>query len=313
VTKALDVPSLLDALNVNVQRHVGEVYWAPCPLPDHPEHTPSWFMRERPGDRFHGAWHCYGCKASGWPVQLVQLMLGLKTQKEAAVWLKTMPEIESPIPMRIEVVPVPRVQALRVPREVEFEEWPARFADYLAGRGVTESQRDGWGLGYVPKDSESELADRVWLPAHDMGGRLLSYTARAIKPVRRRYREPFRSEGASDAAIFGEVRWPSVSKDVAIVAEGAFNVLALERVLPRPVALAALMGSSLDSLQVLKLSGFKRLLLATDPDKAGEKAAAALRAALARYCQIEQLPIPRGQDCDSMNPGDLEGLLASRL
>ncbi len=307
----IDVERLLDALGIPIVRRAGEAVWCCCPL--HGERTPSFFVRIRPGDRFHGSFHCFGCKASGWPVQLVQQILKLKTQREAKEWLRTMPEAEVVVPRRVEVVAREHRAELLVPEAVEFEDWPARYADYLETRHVTLEQRAAWGLGYVPRDSDSELADRVWIPARDAQGRLLSYTARAIKPVRRRYREPFRSEGASSAAIFGELRWPEQPRDVVVVVEGAFNALAIERVAPRPLAVAALMGSSLDPLQVLKLTRFARVLLATDPDKAGERAATELRGALSRYAQLEQLPIPLGQDCDSMDPDELRALLASRL
>ncbi len=309
----LAIPRLLDALGIPVVRQAGEVYWCCCPLPDHNERTPSWFIRERPGDRFHGAWHCYGCKESGWPVQLVQKLKGLETQREATTWLRTMPDAEVIVPRRVEVVAREQRAELQIPGAVEFEDWPDRYADYLEKRRVTLEQRATWGLGFVPKDSDSELADRVWIPARDARGRLLSYTARAIRPVRRRYREPFRSEGASSAAIFGELRWPELPSDTVVVVEGSFNAMACERNAPRPLAVAALMGSSLDPLQVLKLTRFTRVLLATDPDKAGEKAATELRGALSRYSKLEQLPIPVGQDCDSMDPDELRALLASRL
>ncbi len=310
MSRSVDVPSMLAALRIPVVRQAGEALWCNCPI--HGERTPSFFVRLRPGDKFSGSSHCFGCGWSGFPVQLVQKLLGLKTQGEAYEWLRTMPQVEQPLPRRVEVVPVPLVRALAVPDAVEFDAWPSRYADYLLERRrVTPEQRARWGLGFVPRDSESELADRVWIPAHDAGGRLLSYTARAVGNARRRYREPFRSEGASSAAVFGELLWPALPKDVVVVVEGSFNALAVERCSPRPVAFAALMGSSLDTLQVLKLSRFARVLLATDPDKAGEKAALALRGALARYVKVDQLAIPAGQDCDSMEPDALRALLAS--
>lgn len=313
MTRAIDIPSLLEALRIPVVRQAGEVRWCCCPL--HGERTPSWFIRENPGDRFHAAWHCYGCKESGWPVQLVQKMLNFKTQAEAFEWLRTMPMIDQPLPRRIEVV-VTASQAVRlnVPEGVEFDEWPDRYAEYLAiDRRVTLDQRQRWELGFVRRSTDSELADRVWIPARDSAGKLLSYTARAVGAARRRYREPRREEGASSRAIFGELLWPSLPRDVVVVTEGAFNALAVERQTPRPVAIAALMGSSLDPMQVMKLTAFARVVLATDPDKAGEKAARDLRAALVRYTSVTQMPLPTGNDCDSIEPERLTALLSSAL
>jgi hypothetical protein len=156
------------------------------------------------------------------------------------------------------------------------------------------------------------LAGRIWIPAHDAGGRLLSYTARAIGEARRRYREPYAKEGASPAAIFGELRWPVLDRRRVVVTEGAFNAMAVERVAPG-LPVAALMGSSLDPLQVLKLTRFETVLLALDPDKAGLKARAQLRGALARYVKIVDVAIPAGQDCDSLPAEQLGALVHQAL
>lgn len=305
----LDVPALLEALRIPIVRRAGEVYWCCCPL--HGETTPSWFIRERPGDRFHGAWHCYGaCKQSGWPVQLVQQMLGMKTQAEAFQWLRTMPAVDQPVPQRIEVQHVGVRSRLEVPPEVRFDDWPERYREYLTEtRHMPWTQVERWGLGYVDRDSTSELADRIFIPALDRAGRLLSYTCRAVGKARRRYREPRREEGANDAAIFGERVWGSRPPHAVVVVEGAFNALTVERCSHDPVAVAALMGSSLHPLQVMKLANYPRVVLALDPDKAGEKAAVELRAALSRYTKVERLEIPTGFDCDSMPVEQLRELL----
>lgn len=320
MSRDVDVPSLLAALRIPVVRKAGEAYWCCCPSPDHTERTPSWFIRERPGDRFHASFHCFGCEFAGWPVQLVQKMLGLKTQREAFEWLRSMPTVEHPIPQRIEVVTIQPKTALQVPAGVEFgplAEWPSRYREYLEGRQVVE-QVGAWGLGYVPTsalgaDGEpSPLAGRVWIPAHDAGGRLVSYTARAIGPAKRRYREPYAKEGASPAAIFGELRWPVLESKIVVVTEGAFNAMAVERIAPR-TPIAALMGSSLDTQQVLKLIRFAKVVLALDPDKAGLKANAKLRAALARYTRVVDVKIPAGQDCDSLPAPVLRALVDQAL
>ncbi len=316
MSRSVDVHSLLAALKIPVVRQAGTAIWCCCPL--HGERTPSWFIRDNPGDSFHGSSHCYGCGWSGFPVQLVQRLLALPTQREAYLWLVNMPAVEQSLPRRIEVVSVPLARALARPEAVwvpmVLADWQSRYLDYLLeDRHLTEAQVRGWGLGYVERDSASELADRVYLPAEDAGGRLLSYTCRAVGNAKRRYREPHRAEGANDAAILGELRWPSLPKDVVVVVEGGFNGYAAERASPIPVAFGALMGSSLHPLQVLKLANYPRVLLATDPDKAGEKAAIALRGALARYTHVEQLPIPVGHDCDSLPVQQLRDLLGRAL
>ncbi len=246
---------------------------------------------------------------------MAQRLLGLKTQKEAFLWLRDMPVIASPIPKSIEVVTLAPKMALQIPEGVEFgplDEWPSRYREYVEGRHLTAVQVAAWGLGYVPRNSESPLADRIWIPAHDAGGRLLSYTARAIGAARRRYREPYAKEGASPAAIFGELRWPVQGREHVVVTEGALNSLAVERVAPG-VPVAALMGSSLDTQQVLKLIRFGVVLMAFDPDKAGNKVRAQLRGQLARYVKTRDIAIPAGQDCDSLPAEELRALVNHAL
>ena len=317
MSRVVDVDSLLAALRISAVRRAGSVVWACCPV--HIERTPSFFIRDDVTSSFHGASHCYGCGGSWFPPQLVQQLLGFKTQREAFEWLRTMPQIEQPIPRTVEVSSLPVFgKRLAQPREVEVPEraadWPERYLDYLRDRRVTDHQIEFWGLGFVPLRSSSELADRVYIPACDAGGRLLSYTCRAVgKGARRRYREPRREEGASAAAVFGELVWPALPKDVVLVTEGAFNAMAVERALPRPAAVAALMGSSLAPTQVLKLAGFARAVLLTDPDEAGDKAADALAGALGRYTQVRRVRLPEGQDCDSLPPDELRGILSAAL
>lgn len=312
MSRVVDVPSLLAALKIPVVRQAGTAVWCCCPI--HLERTPSWFIRDDPGDRFHGSSRCYGCKGGWFPVQLVQAMLGLKTQKEAYEWLRTMPTVEQPLPQRVEVVSRVSSPRLVVPREVRFDDWPDRYREYLTERRhMPWDQVMRWELGYVDRESPSELADRLFIPARDSQGTLLSYTCRAVGNARRRYREPRREEGASGAAVFGELLWPALPKGDVVVVEGAFNALAVERASPKPVAFAALMGSSLHPLQVMKLSRFPHVILATDPDSAGEKAAIALEGALARYCKVSRIRIPVGEDCDSMPEAQLRDLLGRAL
>lgn len=316
----IDVEALLAALRIPVARRAGTAVWVCCPLPEHNERTPSFFVRDDPGSSFHSSSHCYGCGWSGFAPQLVQKLLGLKTQREAREWLRKMPAVERPLPRSVEVAPAPAPvvapASVARPEAVEMgqlRDWPERYRSYLEGRSVTAEQVARWGLGYVPRGADSPLADRVYLPAHDAQCRLLSYTARAVSSrARRRYREPYRSEGASPAAVFGEVWWQGLPVEHVVVTEGAFNALAVERALPE-VAVAALMGSQVHPLQVLKLTRFRHVVVVTDPDAAGDKAALALTAALARYVASTRVRLPPGEDPDSLDPHDLRSLLASAL
>lgn len=295
----VDVPVLLERLGIQAKRK-GREWWACCPL--HGERTPSWQMRDDPDDADkHGRWRCLGaCHEGGGPAGLVMRVLGYESARQAWDWIRgnaALPEEERSLSVTVEPAGAALLRrGFHLPEGVRFpplDEWPSPARSYLLGRGVTEEQIDRWGIGYAV---DGWLAGRIVLPWRDAQVRLVGYTARAFLPGQKRYREPRAEEGADRSAVYGEEHWPHPgARKAVIVTEGALDALAVERSVWTPVA--ALCGSVLLPGHVARLSTFKRVVVAGDPDKAGQGLVEAAVAALSRWVEVRRVSLPEGYDC----------------
>ena len=166
---------------------------------------------------------------------------------------------------------------------------PAR--EYLLGRGVTQEQIDRWGIGYAIR---GRLRNRIVIPVYTEG-ELRTYSARAIAVGVRggRYDSGKAHMGAQPKrAVWGQPRHDH-ALGVVTVAEGIFSGLALERAgAPNP---SALLGSELTPERARILGEFPKLLIATDPDKAGEKVARML-SILGRRARVARLRLEKSPD-----------------
>jgi DNA primase len=177
--------------------------------------------------------------------------------------------------------------------------WPSPARDYLSGRGVTQVQVERWGLGYAV---DGRLAGRVVFPVRNNVGTLISYTARSFTGEGRRYLEPKIEEGADQGAVFGEEHWDPDECELAVVTEGAMDALAVERATGLPVA--AVYGSQILPGHLARLQRWRTLILATDSDPAGDKAAAEISGALGRWTRAVRWRPPEGFDCASLAQRD---------
>jgi hypothetical protein len=95
------------------------------------------------------------------------------------------------------------------------------------------------------------------------------------------------------------------------------NGLAIERALAGVegrVELAGLSGSKFDHRKAGKLATFRRLLVATDPDDAGDGAYAEIAGTLGRRCEVARFAYPhRGRDAVDTPPPDLAAALAEAI
>ena len=80
-----------------------------------------------------------------------------------------------------------------------------------------------------------------------------------------------------------------------MVTEGGIDGLAVERATSLPFG--AVCGSVLLPGHVARLSTWREVLIASDPDNAGRGLAEALHAALARWVRIGFVRLPPGYDC----------------
>lgn len=294
----IDVPYLLERLGIRYERR-GRELWARCPMPDHEERTASWHIRDEPDTDKHGRHHCHGCEVGGSAVFLVMKLLDMGG-KEAWSWIRSDAAIVQRPPKlhtSVDVLAPSELGRFRLPFGAivgqPLEEWPERPRSYLLGRGVTEWQIKRWALGYA---IDGRLRGRIVIPVLNGRNRLISYTARAFVRSDRKYLEPKEVEGADKAAVFGEEWWPE-NRSTLLVFEGAFNALAGERSTKLPVA--ALQGSQFLPGHAARLSMFPEIVIASDPDKAGVKLAAAVRS-LGRWCKVRFASFPEGLDANDV-------------
>jgi DNA primase len=321
----VDIEKLLLALGIKAKRN-GREWQALCPLPGHADTKASWSIRDQEGHESHGLHHCFSCNQGGGVLSLTVDVLGFDDRDQARDWLQqngitSMPDI----PQELDHVERSRdwlqQQELAVPAGVRFgnvETWVSAARDYALsprplGRGIAAFQVQRWGLGYAV---DGRLGGRLFIPTRDEHGRLLSYTARTYRDHDARYLNPRKEEDASTDAIFGAERWgPVATRDGLVLCEGALNALAVERALwtepAAPLAIGALGGSNVTPMVLATLSTFKRVLVLTDPDAAGDTAAMKVLAALGRWRDVVRVRLPPGgMDIDDLPRIVLQEILA---
>jgi DNA primase len=308
--KAVDVRALLMALGLDAKRE-GDLWKARCP--NHSEKTPSWTIIDRPGDEKHGLHHCFGCEFNGTAVKLVSHVTGL-SMPGAIDWINERAMGRSAPISRIVVEHAPLTgRVFEFPREVCFDPldaWVRPAREYLLKRHITREQVERWHIGYAV---DGRLAGRIVIPVFDSRGRPASYMARTFVDHPRRYMGPDEAKERPDlGAVFGEQHWPQIDlRGVIIVTEGAINGLACERVSKLPIA--ALAGSSIRLTHLMKIATFKRVLILTDPDPAGDKAADEISGALSRHATTLRVRLPVGMDADGVPPHQLKDEIETAL
>lgn len=299
-----DVPALLARLGISAKRK-GREWWACCPF--HAERTPSWQIRDDIDDpERHARWRCLGaCHDGGSAIGLVMRILELERPRDAIVWLRDGAVHEPGAGQIGEWKPEQGIEiatheratrvGFRLPAGVRFaplEDWPPVAIAYLESRGVTEEQVDRWGLGYAV---DGRLAKRVVLPWRSSAGELGGYTARAYVPGEsRKHLEPTKDEGAKEGWIYGEELWAPISeREQLVLVEGAFDGFAVERA---GFYFGAVRGSRLQPGHVARLSTWEIILVASDPDVAGDAFADEVIDTLGRHVRVRRVELPEGTD-----------------
>jgi hypothetical protein len=318
---AIDVPRMLAELGIEV-RHVRNAWVGKCPTGDHEDRHPSWEIIDEPGSEKHSLHLCRSCHFGGTAVELVRRHFGLAGTREAVAWLQ---ENAMGTPATLERLTV-RVRSaarpeLKMPGGVMFGpvgSWPSVPRRYLLeDRRVSVWQVERWGIGYAV---DGEQRGRIVFPARDNEGRLLNFTGRTFVNSMVRYKSAPESANPDTAAIFGELHWPRIDapRDTVWVCEGALNALAVEVALSRwdggekPClfpAIASLFGSKVQLEQILKIASFRRAVILTDPDLAGEEARDRMGAALGRHIKVWHAYFPTGQDAASVGTERLREIL----
>ncbi len=304
----IDVPTLLGKLGIRAREaSSGRKFTAPCPRPEHNDKSPSWFIHNKPGEPFHAAFSCLGCGFKGGPIKLAAEVKGI-TEEEAKAWLEDM-AAPPPVPVEVEVdimVCRPRPSMFKLPPCFNFwelEDWPDKHQEHMKKkRGFGRKQAVRWQLGFIGKECECENkrhANRIAIPVISQS-RIEGYTCRSVTDHPAKYVEPRTEEGANKTAILGSHLFGK--HEVLFVVEGPFDAIAVDSCLQDigVGCVAALRGSNTKPVVLARFSMFKRIVVMTDPDKAGLKAREAIEAGCSAHTQVVCLDLPEGEDPSSL-------------
>ncbi|MGH7664412.1 MAG: DNA primase [Gemmatimonadaceae bacterium] len=315
-------------------RRVGADYRGPCPFHQGTHRNFSVSPKK-------GIYYCFVCHEGGDVFAFLQKRLGLDWP--AAVRLAGgKAGIEVPETMRRREGPDPREPMWEVNAAVaEFfqrslwEEDSARDArEYLAGRMITRTVAERFGLGFAPReiglmrtylntlgfDDERLLATgllvrreegdeprprfraRVIFPIFDVPGRTVGFGGRLLGPGEPKYLNSGDSDVFSKGKLLYGLNWARHAmrrEERAIVVEGYFDLVRLASSGIEPVV--APLGTALTDAQATLLRRYTtNVFLLYDSDAAGLRATfRSGDALLAQGMAVRVVTLPEGDDPDS--------------
>lgn len=284
---------VVEALGLEIRRLRGTRAWCYCPF--HESTSTSAFFVRLAGERA-GTYHCFRCKAGGSLIDLVMHVRGVE-REDARAFVRSAGKAFVPERRRARVVarePELARRRFAMPRLVvegePVESWPEEFRSYLAERGIGGDAARAFALAYAV---DGPLAGRVVIPFLDERAQLRTYSARSVVGDVPKYRTPDEREGPDVEAVFGAHLWPPDRRRLPVVAnEGAIDAMSVWMAAPEGTCVAALNGSEVQPGQLLALASFGGVVIATDADAAGDRAAQAIRYALGRHVPCSRLRLP---------------------
>jgi DNA primase len=297
------VEKIIAKLGIVAASKSGQRLWALCPF--HKDRTPdNWFIRYT-GPRKGQNW-CFSCKGGGSLFDLV-MHVHRCDFKKARAWLKDFGD-DAPPPaanlIRLKVRSPVEV-GFQLPAELiadPLEEWVSDARKYaVEDRGITPEQIARWRIGYAV---DGRLGGRLIFVVRDARGVPAGYSARTFVDHDKRYLMPNESERSDLDVMFGEEFWPPLGqRGLVVLVEGAINGLAVERALAHasePSSFAVMSGSHARPIHLLKVSTFKRVVILSDADVAGDGVAEEYAAALARHTAHERVRLGEGEDAQTI-------------
>jgi DNA primase len=325
-------------------KKVGRRWTGLCPF--HGEKTPSFSINGEAG-----LYYCFGCQAKGDTITLVRELQHLDFVG-AVEWLAAQTGITLRYTDRAEGEGRKRKARLTEAVEQAVEWYHERLLNapdagparaYLRQRGldgVTVRQyRIGWapddwdqlarhlaldnkdleqaGLGFVNSRGRQQdfFRARVLFPIFDAQGSPVGFGGRKMPGADGpKYRNTAQTPLYDKGKVLYGLHWAKdaiVKADEAIVCEGYTDVIGFARAgIPRAVATC---GTALTEEHVRLLKRFaRRLVLAFDPDAAGNAAASRVYEWEQRHeLEVAVVALPAGQDPGDMAASDPEGLRAA--
>lgn len=283
---------VLEALNIKIASRRSRRAWALCPM--HRDHNPTSFFVRLEGTRA-GQTYCFSCKKGTTLNALVMHVRGCDYDT-AKAFIDLLGKGYEPPKASVRFIERPPLLGrirFKMLREVQFkflDEWVSGARRYALGRcQITPAQIEEFKIGYAV---DGRLAHRIILPWLRHDGQPAGYSARTFVDDEPKYQTPAATENADRSVMFGEHLWNDRKR--IVVTEGALNAMAVRRAFLVPVG--ALGGSEIEPMQVIKLATFKQVVILTDSDEAGDKAAKQLDGMLGRHTKTVRVRLPEKKD-----------------
>lgn len=259
-----------------------------CPFhKDGQERKPSFGVSTR-----DGACHCFTCGWAGSLEMMVSNVFGYNDdgafgrQWLSKNFLTVSIENRKPIEIRLSRGAAKQIKPVTVVTEEELDSY-RYIHPYMYQRGLTDELIEEFDIGF---DGNTQC---ITFPVLDINKNPLFIARRSVK-----YKFFNYPEGA-EKPVYAAHKFVDGSYSEAIICESILNTLTCWKY-GRPSM--ALIGTGTDSqYEILKKLPVRKYILATDPDKAGRRAAQRFIKALGKSKLITQLVIPEGEDINSLD------------
>jgi DNA primase len=305
---------VLMALGLKISNAQRSRAWLLCPFHQNADDPIAWgttFFIRMTGDRA-GAYHCFSCKAKGSLASLVMHVRACDFKKakafiEDAVKNFRRPRAHARVVRQRAVLTRPTFE---LPGGIIFkplDQWDSTPREYAVDdRGLTAEDVERFEIGYAV---DGYLGCRLVFVGRNARGRVVNYSARTFVDEEPRYLFPSAKDHADLDALFGENLWPPLGeRDAVIVTEGVINHVAAARVSGLPTG--AFGSTDVRPGHIVTLATWKRVLILTDPDGPGDKAARVLRIGLGRHVLAERVKLPAKSDAATLAMKDPDLLRA---
>lgn len=246
-------------------------------------------------------WHCFNCHEKGTLETLVSRCFGYHDRGEFGVqWiLKHFGTIE--VENRTGLIYIPSREKPK-PKKIEYvseEELDSyRYTcTYMYDRHLNDEMIDLYDIGYQ-KDFYGQEA--ITFPVLDIQGRCLFVARRCI------YKKYYWYPPNSDKPLYGiwEARKLFPNSKVCYIVESMLNAITLVQ---NGFCAIAMLGTGTNTqIEEIKKLGYRRYVIATDPDPAGYRSRDKLIEALKSVAFLEYLDLPQGCDVNDLGKYDKE-------
>lgn len=333
----MDVIAILQKMEsmqlIRLNKITGDYYSCYCPLHnDGKERRPSFGVllkeQHKNGQRYpQGFCHCFTCRhADTLPNTITKILKSKSISKSGLDWLKENVEgfeddsefeFDSLLPKDL-VGQLNNTFALDYIRNAtgnhveyvsEDELASYRFTvPYMYERKLTDELIDKFDIGvdmnYVPKGAKNKVPC-ITFPVKDIKGSTLFICRRSISGKK------FFLPESSNKSLYGIYEFPKKCKSV-LVAESCINALTAWAY---GVPSVALLGTGTPyQISQLKSLGVSEIVIGTDPDDAGDKAARRLKSSLKDVAIVRRMnDIPVGKDLNDLTKEEFWSIYNNRM